>query len=232
MAEKFNPLGLISATRTEFAVLSQLLSESGFELSGSKEKPGLSWIMGEFHGRQTLLVRGGMGKISAAMSTQFLIDNFQPQLIVNLGVAGSLNSELKPGSVLVADSCQEWDFDLSALYLQALAPNLPKLNISLSPILSVLVSRVFTGRIITGDTFVADKKRRSVLAKKFSAVAVDMESAAIAKVALLNRIPFLVVKGITDQADGSAVVSLNNNLRQATTDSFNVLKEILDKNLV
>ena len=232
MAEKFNPLGLISATRTEFSVLSQLLSENGFKASDSVEKPGLNWVVGKFYGRQMLLVRGGVGKVNAATSTQFLIDQFQPQLIVNLGVAGALNPELKLGGVLVTDSCQEWDFDLSALYLEALAPILPESALSLSPILSVLASKVFTGRIITGDTFLADEKRKSALAKKFSAVAVDMESAAMAKVASLNKIPFLVIKGISDQADGLAIVALKKNLITATANSFNILKEILEKELV
>src|SRR3989344_6146573 len=142
MAEKFNPLGLISATRTEFSHLSGLLEETGFKAKSSTLETGLDWLDGEFFSRKVLLLRSGVGKTSAAMATQILIDRFQPKMIINLGVAGALNRDMKPGTVLVADSCQEWDVDLSAIYLRALAPIFPASAIELSPILSVLASSV------------------------------------------------------------------------------------------
>ncbi|MDZ7587248.1 MAG: 5'-methylthioadenosine/S-adenosylhomocysteine nucleosidase [Patescibacteria group bacterium] len=232
MAEKFNPLGLISATRTESSHLSGLLAEAGFKVKDLKAEAGLDWIAGEFFNRKTLLLRSGVGKTSAAMATQFLIDRFQPKMIINLGVAGALNREMKQGTVLVADSCQEWDVDLSAIYLQALAPIFPASAIELSPILSVLASSVSSGRIITGDAFVANQGQRETLAKKFMAVAVDMESAAIAKVATANGIPFFVIKGISDHANTQATVDLEKNLKSATAASFRILQAILENNLI
>jgi len=182
MAEKFNSLGLISATRTEFSHLSNLLAETGFTAVNSQAEKDLDWISGEFFSRRTLLIRSGVGKTSAAMAAQFLVDRFKPEIMVNLGAAGGLNPDLKPGCVILAHSCQEWDVEC----LQALAPVLPLSVKELNPILSVLMMEIFTGKIITGDTFVADQKQRLALARKFSAVAVDMESAAIAKVATAN----------------------------------------------
>lgn len=232
MAEKFSPLGLITATRTEFFQISPLLAEAGFNQSAFGEKSGLGWVCGEIRDEQLLLLRSGVGKVNAAMATQFLIDHFQPRLVVNLGAAGALNSDLKTGSVIVTASTQEWDVDLSALYLRQLSTLLPEDTLNLSAILSVLTSRASTGKILTGDVFVADKKHRERLARKFSAIAVDMEAAAIAKVCAQNQTPFLIIKGISDQADNNAPVDLNRNLKLATTNSFKILKQILDRKLI
>lgn len=232
MAEKFSPLGLITATRTEFFQISPLLAEAGFNQSAFGEKSGLGWVCGEIREKQILLLRSGVGKVSAAMATQFLIDHFQPRLVVNLGAAGALNSDLKPGSVIVTASAQEWDVDLSALYMRQFFTLPPEEALNLSAILSVLTSGVSTGKILTGDVFVADKNHRERLARKFSAIAVDMEAAAIAKVCAQNQTPFLIIKGISDQADNNAFLDLNQNLKLASANSFKTLKQILDRKLI
>ena len=65
---------------------------------------------------------------------------------------------------------------------------------------------VYEGRIASGDQFVADQGVKDEIIKNFDACAVEMEGAAIAQAAYLNNVPFLVVRAISDKADGSAEV--------------------------
>lgn len=86
---------------------------------------------------------------------------------------------------------------------------------------------VFEGRIASGDQFVADQNTKDFIIKEFGAYAVEMEGAAIAQAAALNKVPFLVIRAISDKADGSAEMDYPTFEAQAAEHSFKLTMHIL-----
>ena len=86
---------------------------------------------------------------------------------------------------------------------------------------------VFEGRIASGDQFVADQDVKDFITKEFGAYAVEMEGAAIAQAAYLNNVPFLVIRAISDKADGSAEMDYPTFEAQAAEHSFKLTLRIL-----
>jgi adenine phosphoribosyltransferase len=85
-----------------------------------------------------------------------------------------------------------------------------------------------TGRILTGDQFINDSKKSFQLREEFSGDCIDMESAAVAQVCYLNKIPFLIIRSLSDKADGSAQINFNEFVKSASKNSFILVKEILN----
>lgn len=223
-------IGLLSATTTEFNILSEQLKGSGFQVIEEGNISDLRWVSGSFEGRKIVLIRSGIGKINAAGATQHLIDNYHPDVVIGLGVAGLLDPSLPVGSVVISDTCHEWDFDLSALNVSTeISTNYNEIFEKASN--SVNEPRA-TGTIISGDTFIANPERRDELRKKYSAVAIDMESAAIAKICGRNGTPFLIIKGFSDIADLSAQSELQANLEGGIKVGFRVFRELCSKDII
>ena len=86
---------------------------------------------------------------------------------------------------------------------------------------------VFEGRIASGDQFVADQGVKDFITKEFGAYAVEMEGAAIAQAAYLNNVPFLVIRAISDKADGSAEMDYPTFEARAAEHSFKLTLRIL-----
>jgi adenosylhomocysteine nucleosidase len=87
---------------------------------------------------------------------------------------------------------------------------------------------IHRGRIATGDTFVADRESKQRICDSFGALACEMEGAAIAQVAQAARVPFLVIRAISDLADGSASESYANFERHAAELSARMLLRFLE----
>lgn len=230
MAHIEKAIGLVSATITEFNIFSRQLSRHGFQLLQESEDPNFRWISGLFEGKKVVLVKSGIGKVNAAGATQHIIDDFHPDIVIGLGVAGLLDPTLPVGSVVITDSCAEWDLDLSALEVQP--ERQTSHGVILDRVRDFVGDQCVIGAIISGDTFVADSDKREGLRNKHGAIAVDMESAAIAGVCNRNKIPFLAIKGISDHADFDAVTALPQNIEKATLASFDVLKQLIVQNVL
>ena len=70
------------------------------------------YYLGNIEGREVVLCRCGVGKVYATMVTAKLIEKFKPELIINLGCAGSLNENVRVGDVVLADRVADWEFDV------------------------------------------------------------------------------------------------------------------------
>ncbi len=230
MAEKFEyrNIGLISATNTEFNILNNLLKGSGLTNLKEGNLADLKWITGLFEGKRIILVRSGVGKINAAATTQYLVDNFQPDIVINLELAGLLDQTLPQTSVIVTNSTQEWDTGIQ----KPVGDNTDYDTGDVIEKAKKLDRRIVNGTIITGDTFITNPQQRDELQKKHNAVAVDMESAAIAKICHRNSVPFLIIKAFSDLADKNAQVNLDKNFHHAVKASFSVLKKLIHRKIV
>lgn len=176
---------------------------------------GISFTLGEIFGKRVVIARCGIGKVFAALCAQTMILKYSPSLIVNTGVGGAVAADLKTGDVVVAQSLCQHDMDTSALgdpkglvsginiiYFEA---NKRASEILLSKAKEMGLS-ARAGRIATGDRFIASKEDKKIIREEFSADACEMEGCAVAQVAFVNKVPFAVVRAISDSADGEATM--------------------------
>ena len=150
------------------------------------------------------LVESGMGKVNAARITQILIDKMNVDIILNVGVAGSISRNINKCDIVIGEKLVQHDFDLTLLnFEKGLIPNVGKYIdcdqelINIAKIIK-METKVTSGIISSGDIFVSEEKMGEKINKKFGALCVEMEGASIAQVCHLCNIPFLVIRAISD----------------------------------
>jgi adenosylhomocysteine nucleosidase len=171
---------------------------------------------GELHGFYIVLVKSGVGKVNAALCTQYIIDNYHPAFIINTGIAGGVASGLQVGDIVAGSELVQYDFDVSAIgYAKGYMctgknPDKPTVFYSDTTLIKDFENaakgslNVHTGVIASGDTFVSDKNKKKEIKETFNASAVEMEGCAIAQTAFTNGVPFIIVRAISDLADDTA----------------------------
>ena len=208
MAEQL--FGIIGAMDSEVAYL-----KSQLEHATSTRVSGMEFYKGELAGASVVLVKCGIGKVSAAMCTQTLIDCFGVTHVINTGVAGSLDARINIGDIVVSTDAVQHDFNVSALGYKL--GQIPDLDVLAFPADRDLCSKavdavgrvapevdVHEGRIASGDLFVSSMTQKIRLSQRFDAICCEMEGAAIAQVCYVSGVPFVVVRAISDKADGSS----------------------------
>ena len=150
------------------------------------------------------LVESGIGKVNAARTAQIIIDKMTVDYVLNVGVAGSISREIKKCDIVIADKLVQHDFDFTLFnYEKGEIPNVgryingDKELVKLARKINI-ETNLTVGTISSGDIFISDQKMGEKINKKFNALCVEMEGAAIAQVCYLSQIPFLVVRAISD----------------------------------
>ena len=167
------------------------------------------------NGTEAVVVRAGVGKVNAACCTQALIDHFPVSCVINTGIAGSLQASIDIGDIVLATDALEHDMDaVSFGYGLGQIPGMEVFSFTADEKLRKIAKEgcekvnpdisVHEGRVVTGDQFVSSKEKKTWLVEHFDGCCTEMEGAAIAHVAYLNQIPFLIVRAISDKADDSA----------------------------
>lgn len=162
-----------------------------------------------------MIVQCGIGKVNAGICVQILADLFVVNTVINTGVAGSLRAEINIGDIVVSTDACEHDMDVSALgYEPGIIPQMETSFFKADRKLieeAIAVCRevnpeinVYEGRVVSGDQFISDGAVKDRLIQQFDGSCAEMEGAAIAHAAFLNKIPYIVLRAISDKADGSA----------------------------
>lgn len=222
MHNKF-ALGIIGAMQSEVALLHACLEQVQVQTIG-----GLEFHSGLLSGKQVVVVRCGVGKVNAARCTQLLVDFFHPDCIVNTGIAGGIAQDLAVGDVVVATGLIQHDFDVTAFgyargnLTDRTAPDKPTIFYSDAHLVELLTQTIASDRckqgvIVTGDVFISAAEQKQFLRQTFHAVAAEMEGGAIAQVAQANGVPFVVLRAISDLADGTAAAAFDT-FEQETAD--------------
>lgn len=164
--------------------------------------------LGEYKGKQLVVCRSGIGKVNSGAMTQYLIDHFHVDLIINSGCAGSLISKVKIMDVILSNYVTYHDFQPTRV-MEYSVPEQGKvsastklINIAEEALKQLDVSNYYIAPIASGDAFVTDANMRDYIYKSTGAYAVDMESASIGHICKLNHIPFLSIRTISDFSDG------------------------------
>lgn len=188
-------------------------------------------------GRKVVLARTGVGKVLAAMLTQRLLDVYEPEALIFTGVAGTLRSDLDIGDVVVARDCMQHDFDATPVGI--LRGEIPYTGYRIFPCDNRLVSaaaswsgdghRVVVGRVLTGDQFLTgrDLSSHRYLVEELHGDAIEMEGAGVGLVAMVNEVPFVIIRTISDRADARAMQDFEKFLPEASRNSFRIVQRVL-----
>ena len=228
-----NIIGIIGAMEEEVELLKEKMTDTVII-----EKAGMKFVKGTLKGQTAVVVRSGIGKVNAGICTQILADEFQVEAVINTGIAGSLKAEINIGDIVLSTDTMQHDVDAREFgYPAGQIPRMDTLAFPADEELRKLAKevceevnpdiQVFEGRIASGDQFVADQEVKDFIVSEFGAYAVEMEGAAIAQAAVLNHIPFLVIRAISDKADGSAHVDYPAFEKLAIQHSVKLTRRIL-----
>ena len=203
-----------------------------------KQVYNLRFIQGTIEGKKCVLIKSGIGKVNAARVAQAMLDHFKVDYIINLGGAGSLNSLLDIGDVVIAKKVIQHDFDITAFghskgYITGVGDFIES-NLELVQEFSNVLEetpeknyKIKIGIVATGDIFCTESWMKDKIRAKFNADVEDMECAAIAQVCYLSEKPFIAIKSISNTLKGDNAISYSNNVKLASKRCANVLKEFL-----
>ena len=167
-----------------------------------------------------------------------MIDNFEPDYVINIGVAGGINTDLNIGDVVIGKKLVQYDFDLTKIgdYEKGEICKIGKYFYSNERLVNLCekVSKetdinMKIGTIGTADKFLADKDEANKIREIFNADCAEMEGAAIAQVCYLDNISFLVIRGISDVMNGNNKVDFKKFIESSSTKACTILKKMIQK---
>ena len=205
-------LGIIGAMDEEVAKIKEQM-----ENVTVTTKAAMDFYKGTVSGHPVVVVRSGIGKVNAGICTQILVDDFGIDAVINTGIAGSLNADINIGDIVLSTDTLEHDMDaVNFGYPLGQIPRMDTLSFMADERLRNIAKEVckrvnpdvnvFEGRIVSGDQFISDKGKKDWLIDNFAGYCTEMEGAAIGHAAYLNKIPFLIIRAISDKADDSATM--------------------------
>lgn len=228
-------IGIIGAMEVEVAILKEKMEDVRII-----KKASMDFYEGILAGKKVVVVRSGIGKVNAGICAQILADVFSVDAIINTGIAGSLNKNINIGDIVLSTDVVQHDMDATGFgYRKGQIPQMPVFFFNADDNLRRLAAevckevnpdiQVFEGRIASGDQFVCDQDVKNRIVSEFSAYATEMEGAAIGQAAYLNEIPFLVVRAISDKADGSAQMDYSEFEKAAVDHSVRLTLNMLTR---
>jgi len=181
-------IGIITAFRHELAPLL-----AGDEWQTEKVGGRLFYQRKLSSGTEIIATSSGLGKVMASATTQLMISSFNPRLLINFGSCGGVSPGLKVGDAVLASSVTEYDFNsleresphlsCDSLWIKLLTDKFPQLQV---------------GPLASADQNADTPEKRAWIHNQFKALVADWEGAAVVRVAHRNRLPALVLRGVTD----------------------------------
>ena len=226
-------IGIIGAMEEEVAALKEKM-----ELEEVLKKASMEFYKGTLQGKSVVVVRSGIGKVNAGLCTQILVDVFGVDKVINTGIAGSLDASIDIGDIVISTEALQHDVDATQFgYPLGQIPRMETLAFPADELMTKTAKEaceavnpeihVFTGRVVTGDQFVASREVKDHIKTNFDGLCTEMEGAAIAQAAWLNEVPFVIIRAISDKADDSAQMDYPTFERQAIRHSVRLVEEML-----
>lgn len=202
-------IGIIGAMELEIELLKN-------NMKSEKEQSiaGMNFCTGKIHDKDVVLTCCGVGKVNAAACTQILIDKFNAGSIINTGIAGGLNSNVKVCDLVISENVTYHDVNKRQMknlfpFMDCFKGDKHLIDIAIKAC-EMNKSKKWdyhVGRIVSGECFVSDSKLKQRIIEAYSPYCVEMEGAAIGHVAYINGLPFVVIRSISDNADDDADMS-------------------------
>lgn len=227
-------IGIIGAMEVEVESLKDQIADPVVTT-----KAGMEFCEGTIGSTAVVVVRSGVGKVNAALCVQVLVDQFGVTHVLNTGVAGSLDAAINIGDIVVSTDAMYHDVDATIFgYQKGEVPQLGMRSFIADESLRKLAIQsiqtvapeigVFEGRVVSGDQFIADNAIKKSLIDDFNGMCCEMEGAAIAHAATVNHIPFVIIRAISDKADGSAEMAYPEFEAQAARHCAKIVQYIIE----
>lgn len=226
-------IGIIGAMELEVETL-----KSKMNVKKTTRKADMDFVEGTLNGVESVIVRSGIGKVNAGICAQILADLFDVTHIINTGIAGSLDADIDIGDIVVSTDVVQHDMDVRVFgYPLGEIPQIGRLSFPADEKMAELAKavcekvnpevKVFSGRIVSGDQFVCDKDVKKKIIENFHALCTEMEGAAIGQAAYLNKIPFVILRAISDKADDSAEMDYPTFEKKAAEHCAKLVEEFI-----
>lgn len=232
---KMKKIGIIGAMELEVEAL-----KAQMKVDRIVEKAQMNFFEGTLNETNVVIVQCGIGKVNAGICVQILADLFEVTAIINTGVAGSLCNDINIGDIVVSNESLQHDMDVTALgYQPGVIPQLAestfpadermvKLAVEVCKEVNPDIS-VYTGRVVSGDQFISSAEQKAHLIDVFKGSCAEMEGAAIAQASYLNQLPYVVIRAISDKADGSAQMDYPTFEREAAAHSARLVEHMIGR---
>lgn len=228
-------IGIIGAMNEEVIELKEVMEIEAVENIGN-----LVFYVGTIENKNIVLVEGGIGKVNAAICATLMINHFKVDKLLFTGVAGGLNPEVNIGDIVISTDLIEHDFDATTFgYEKGVIPRMDSSTFIADKGLFDLAkecavetfgeNRVWSGRILSGDQFVASIEKINWLRENFNGECVEMEGAAVAHVCHIFKTPFLIIRSISDKANHEAEMVYTEFVKIAANNSKRLIEAILKK---
>ena len=212
-----NVIGIIGAMDEEVSILVDLM-----DIRETIKKASLEFYKGILEGKNVVLVKCGIGKVNSALCAQILISEFKVDAIVNTGVAGALNEKLDVNDIVISTDAIQYDVDTTAFG----DPKgvIPRMKTSVFKADERLIDAAYKSSVEEVKTH---KVLKEELVNDFGGYCGEMEGGAIAHVCYLNNTPFVIIRAMSDKADGSADVTYDVFVHDAANNSKDIVLNML-----
>ena len=198
---------------------------------------GLDFLEGFLAETPVVVVRSGVGKVNAALCAQLLITKFKITHLINTGVAGALASGLNVLDLVISTEVMYHDVDATNWgYENCTVPGMPRTFVANQELVTIAAAAceklfpkktIIQGIIASGDQFIGSNEMKNKIKELCNPACVEMEGAAIAQAAWLNKVPFVIIRAISDKADDSAQMDYPTFERQAIVHSLRLTEEMI-----
>ncbi|MFD1864011.1 5'-methylthioadenosine/S-adenosylhomocysteine nucleosidase [Planococcus chinensis] len=227
-------IGVIGAMEEEVELL-----RGSLENVVTEEIANCEFTSGTYKGQDVVLLKSGIGKVNAAMSTTLLLQKYQPDVVINTGSAGGFDQNLEVGAIVISDEVRHHDVDVTAFgYEMGQVPQMPaafRSDAALMELAEKAVEEVgehayAVGLIATGDSFMNDPVRVETVRGHFPDMkAAEMEAAAVAQVCHQFGVPFVVIRALSDIAGKESDISFDEFLPVAAKHSTDIVLNVIER---
>ncbi|MFT6925990.1 MAG: adenosylhomocysteine nucleosidase [Psychromonas sp.] len=226
-------IGIIGAMDEEVSILKAKLTNMKTTVIA-----GCEFYQGELNAKQVILTKSGIGKVAAAMATTLLLERFNPDRIINTGSAGGYDTSLNVGDIVISTEVRFHDVDLTAFgYEIGQMAQLPAafpadknlIAAAQTAAQSIAPLKTIQGLICTGDIFMADPEKAEIARNNFPTMAAcEMEAAAIAQVCYQFKVPFVVIRSLSDIAGKKSELSFEQYLPIAAKNASILVEQMVN----
>ena len=192
---------------------------------------------GKISGNDVVVVMCGIGKVSAAICTQLMIDKYKPEIIINTGVAGGLDKRLSIADIAIASDVVEHDIDTTIFGdPKGYITNLMLVKIPVEKQISDALAEsakkidstvVVCGTVASGDQFISTPYQKNQITDEFDAIAAEMEGGAVGHVCYANDVKFGVIRAISDNASGDALTDYESFKLAAANKTISIVTDFV-----
>jgi adenosylhomocysteine nucleosidase len=189
-----------------------------------------------YNNHKITIIVSKIGKAQSSSATTLLIEKFNPDVILNFGTAGGIN-QAEVGNIILSQTAAYHDVDVTGFnYPLGTLPMQPPIFTSTNNTIKANyitqitseIKEVKTGLVATGDSFINNKNKVEEIKTMYqNTIALDMEAASIAQIALQYQKDFIFIKKISDKADETATTSFKSEVTSINETALKTIKHLL-----